>query len=127
MSVTPMRPIRTAEHQAQDKAGRVYAIAFDLDTRIALQRCGEGWRGTCYEQISRVLTEYGFTRQQGSVFVGDHTTNPVKCVTAVQEIDRRYAWFASTVKDLRMYRIEENNDLLPALSNRLRLDKDYAA
>jgi hypothetical protein len=41
---------------------------------------------------------------------------------AVQEADRRFAWFASAVKDLRMLRVDEDNDLLPALSNRLRLE-----
>jgi virulence-associated protein VapD len=46
---------------------------------------------------------------------------------AVQDADRRYAWFGRVTRDLRMLRVDEDNDLLPALSNRLRLDNTDAA
>ena len=104
----------------------MYAIAFDLDTAMAEALCGTGWR-SCYEKIKLVFAEYGFGRVQGSVYFGDETSDAVRCVMAVQDADRRYAWFGRVVKDLRMLRVDEDNDLLPALSNRLRLDSEHVA
>jgi len=58
----------------------------------------------------------GFTLQQGSVYFGDSTKiNAVSCVTTVQKLAKEYPWFATCVKDVRMLRIEENNDLMPAI------------
>lgn len=113
--------VRTSpQHRMQGKQ-RVYAIAFDLNSARAEQACGPNWRGTCYAQIAHVLADFGFARKQGSVYFGDHTSDAVRCVMAVQELDRRYAWFGRVVSDLRMLRVDEDNDLLPALSNELRL------
>lgn len=121
MSVIPMRRQQKTRATAVRKARRVYAIAFDLDGAIAEKHCGASWRGTCYAKIANVFSEFGFNRVQGSVYFGDENSDAVRCVMAVQEADRRFAWFASTVKDLRMLRVDEDNDLLPALSGRLRL------
>jgi virulence-associated protein VapD len=105
----------------------VYAIAFDLDSKVAESLCGAGWRGTCYDKIERVLGEHGFQRMQGSLYFGTEASNAVTCVTAVQDLDGRCHWFGRAVRDLRMLRIDEDNDLLPALSNRLRFGNEDAA
>lgn len=122
----PRRPSTKARPPVQRKAKRVYAICFDLDCTAAEQLCGAGWR-SCYEKLRGVFAEHGFGRVQGSVYFGDEDSDAVKCVMAVQDADRRFAWFGRVVKDLRMLRVDENNDLLPALSNRLRLDGEQAA
>ena len=127
MSVVMMRPPRRPQaRKPAIRNKRVYAIAFDLNTKMAEQLCGDGWRN-CYAQIGVVLAEYGFARQQGSVYFGDENSDAVKCVMAVQEIDRRHAWFGRVVQDLRMLRVDEDNDLLPALSSELRLGKSSVA
>ena len=126
MSVIPIRTRGRTRPSARRKAQRVYAIAFDLDTTAAEKICGSNWRG-CYEKIAQVLGEFGFTRQQGSVYFGDENTDAVTCVMAVQEADKRFAWFGRVVRDLRMLRVDEDNDLLPALSNRLRFEDESAA
>lgn len=123
MSVVPMRHREPRQHRYQRKAERVYAIAFDLDTAKAETLCGPGWR-SCYEKISVIMGKYGFARQQGSVYFGDASSDAVRCVMAVQELDRRYAWFGQAVRDLRMLRVDEDNDLLPALSSQLRLGEN---
>lgn len=96
---------------------RVYAIAFDLDTEI-LQRHypNSSWRNG-YDDIRATLEGHGFTRQQGSVYFGDEKVDPVRCVLAIQDVGRSHAWFAAAVRDVRMLRIEENNDLMPALGD----------
>jgi virulence-associated protein VapD len=94
---------------------RMYAIAFDLDTE-ELQRSypSPSWQNA-YRDIRDVLYLQGFTWQQGSVQFGGADVTPVTCVLAVQDLVRRFAWFARSVRDIRMLRIEENNDLLPAI------------
>jgi virulence-associated protein VapD len=94
---------------------RVYAICFDLDT-VAMQNLyrATSWQNG-YQDIARVLARHGFIRQQGSVYFGDHTVDPVRCVLAIQDVARDCSWFSQVVRDVRMLRIEENNDLLPAI------------
>jgi len=92
-----------------------YAITFDLDTetlKTAYQN--DSWNNA-YSDIRRVLEQMGFTWQQGSVYFGEANVNAVQCVVAVQRLGREYPWFKSSVRDIRMLRIEEMNDLAIAL------------
>lgn len=125
----PVTHVKFGENRRSNRAmrtGRVYAIAFDIDTQVAERVIGDSWKG-CYEKIERVLSAHGFSRQQGSLFFGGEETNAVSCFTAVRALDDKYPWFGRVVRDLRMLRIDEDNDLLPALSNRLRFDAPNAA
>ena len=95
----------------------MYAIAFDLDTDT-LQRAypGTSWNNA-YFDIRRILIEEGFEWQQGSVYFGrPDRIDAVKCVLAVQRLAREFSWFPEAVRDIRMLRIEENNDLSPAVT-----------
>ena len=98
-----------------DKAMNQYAILFDLDTNC-LTECytGTTYHGA-YKEVRDFLKSNGFKWTQGSVYFGDETVTAVKCVLVAQELGKRFPWFTTCVKDLRMLRIEENNDLLPAL------------
>lgn len=94
---------------------RVYAICFDLDTEtLKNQYHNASWQNG-YQDIARVLERHGFDRQQGSVYFGNDQVDPVRCVLAIQDVARECPWFRAVVVDVRMLRIEENNDLLPAL------------
>jgi len=94
---------------------RLYAIAFDLDTnQLQLEYPNPSWQNA-YSDIRRVLEPLGFTWQQGSVYFGGAEMNAVKCVLAAQQVSLAYPWFKSCVRDIRMLRIEELNDLAPAL------------
>jgi virulence-associated protein VapD len=94
----------------------MYAICFDLDTD-ALKRhyTGAAWNNA-YADIQRKLEQHGFRPQQGSVYFGNEHVTPVTCVVAVQELQKAHTWFAKVVTDIRMLRIEEHNDLLPAIA-----------
>lgn len=93
----------------------MYAIAFDLDTaQLQEQYTGNNWQNA-YGDIRRVLEGLGFSWRQGSVYFGGDQINPVKCVMAAQQLSQQFPWFKGSVKDMRMLRIEENNDLLEAL------------
>jgi virulence-associated protein VapD len=92
------------------------AICFDLDQE-SLQTNYHGANPTnAYGDIRRVLERHGFMNQQGSVYFGNDQTDPVKCVLAVQDVTNSYPWFRMVVRDIRMLRIEENNDLMPAVN-----------
>lgn len=124
MPVIPMRAKERTRATAIRKTNRVYAIAFDLDGAAAEKYCGPNWRGICYAKIAKVFSDFGFGRVQGSVYFGNETSDAVRCVMAVQAADRKFAWFGPSVRDLRMLRVDEDNDLLPALSNHFRFDDE---
>jgi virulence-associated protein VapD len=93
----------------------MYAIVFGLDTATLEQTYpNASWRNA-YQEIRSVLEDRGFVWQQGSAYFGNENITAVDCVIAVQELKRRYNWFQPSVRDIRMLRIEENNDLGPAL------------
>jgi virulence-associated protein VapD len=92
-----------------------YAIAFDLDTEILKQSYPNPSWNNAYGDIRKILEPIGFTWQQGSVYFGDTNINAVKCVLAAQALSNAYPWFKASIRDIRMLRIEEMNDLQPAL------------
>lgn len=94
----------------------MYAIAFDLEQDTLSKTYGSPIYTNAYTDIKRVLAAHGFARQQGSVYFGDtDKVDAVRCVLAVQELTKKYHWFAASVEDIRMLRIEDNNDLRPAI------------
>lgn len=93
---------------------RVYAIAFDLDIDSLRRAYGDPYNNA-YAEIRNVLKRHGFAWQQGSVYFGDERINAVTCVLAAIDLSRSLPWFASSVRDIRMMRIEELNDLMPAV------------
>jgi virulence-associated protein VapD len=95
-------------------AGRVHAIAFDMDIESLRNNYGDPYNNA-YLEIRRVLQRHGFTWQQGSVYFGGERINAVTCVLAAMDLSRSLPWFAASVRDIRMLRIEELNDLMPAV------------
>lgn len=96
------------------KEGRVYAISFDMDVESLRIHYGEPYNNA-YGEIRRILQKQGFVWQQGSVYFGGESINAVTCVLAALELSRVLPWFAASVRDIRMLRIEEMNDLMPAV------------
>jgi len=96
------------------RASTVYAIAFDMDIEQLRTNYGDPYNNA-YLEIRRVLQQHGFTWQQGSVYFGGDEINAVTCVLAAQDLARSLPWFASSVRDIRMLRIEELNDLMAAV------------
>lgn len=96
------------------KEGRVYAIAFDMDIDSLKSNYGDPYNNAYYE-IRKVLQKHGFAWQQGSVYFGDSSVSAVTCVLAAIDLAKTFAWFAPSVRDIRMLRIEELNDLMPAI------------
>ncbi len=98
----------------EPKEGRVYAIAFDMDIESLRIHYGDPYNNA-YSEIRKVLNDHGFKWQQGSVYFGGDQINAVTCVLAAIDLARVLPWFSSSVRDIRMMRIEEFNDLMPAV------------
>jgi virulence-associated protein VapD len=92
----------------------MYAIAFDMDIDSLRTHYGDPYNNA-YVEIRRVLQRHGFTWQQGSVYFGGDQINAVMCVMATIDVSNQLPWFAASVRDIRMLRIEELNDLMPAI------------
>lgn len=93
----------------------MYAIAFDLDTEMLKQSYHNDSYNNAYGDIRKILTPLGFEWQQGSVYFGQSHINAVKCTLAAQKLAKELPWFGASVRDMRMLRIEEMNDLKEAI------------
>ena len=94
-----------------------YAIAFVLDADTLSKTYTRGNQAKAYAEIEDTLRSYGFSRQQGSVYFGDDKVDAVRTVMAARRL-AKYAWFVLSVRDIRMLRIEDDNDLMPAIRGR---------
>jgi virulence-associated protein VapD len=95
----------------------MYAFVFDLDQETLQNLYHGNSPNTAYADIRRFLTKRGFEWKHGSTYFGDDTVDAVRCVRVVQRLAAKYSWFTPSVKDIRMLRIEENNDLLSAITD----------
>jgi virulence-associated protein VapD len=95
----------------------MYAIAFDLEIAVLKELYHvDSWQNA-YGDIRKFLEPRGYAWQQKSVYFGDETVTAVTCVLTVQELSRKFPWFAPAVKDIRMLRITDDNDLNPAVQS----------
>jgi CRISPR-associated endonuclease Cas2 len=107
--------LRAAIGHNSRRSGSVFAIAFDLDTSVLKESYhNDSWQNA-YSDVRKALETHGFERMQGSVYFGNADVDAVSCVLAVQQLAEEFEWFAPAVKDIRMLRIEDNNDLMPAV------------
>jgi virulence-associated protein VapD len=105
---------QSVQPQSTAKGVRVYAISFDMDIESLRNNYGDPYNNS-YIEIRKVLQRHGFTWQQGSVYFGNENINAVTCVLAAIDLSQKLPWFAASVRDIRMLRIEELNDLMPAV------------
>jgi virulence-associated protein VapD len=106
--------VRSGMPKSFRRPGTVYAISFDMDIEQLRSNYGDPYNNA-YLEIRKVLQRHGFTWQQGSVYFGSDAVTAVTCVLAAQDLARSLPWFTASVRDIRMLRIEELNDLMPAV------------
>lgn len=97
------------------RAPVTFAITFDLDTKTLETVYPQPTWQNAYKDIAKFLRAEGFDRQQGSVYFGNDDVDVVRCQMAVQKLTLEFDWFGPSVKDIRMLRIEDNNNLMPAV------------
>ena len=96
------------------REGTVYAIAFDMDIEQLRAHYGDPYNNA-YLEIRRVLERHQFQWQQGSIYFGGPAVTAATVMIAVIDLATQLPWFASSVRDIRMLRIEEMNDLMPVV------------
>lgn len=92
-----------------------HAIVVDLDKDTLSKTYTAVSPANAYTDIKNTLRKCGFSRQQGNVYFGDDKVNTVHTVLAARRLATKYAWFTASVRDIRMLRIEDDNDLMPAI------------
>lgn len=97
---------------------RMFAIAFDLDTESLMNSYPNSSYKNAYAEIKKILFEEGFDWCQGSVYFGKaDKVNMVKCMLAARRLARELPWFRASIRDIRMLRIEDTNDLMPVIDD----------
>ena len=107
-------PIRPGLPAPFKRETTVYAIAFDMDIEQLRIHYGDQYNNA-YLEIRRVLERHQFQWQQGSVYFGGPAVTAASVMLAVIDLTTLLPWFAASVRDIRMLRIEELNDLMPAV------------
>jgi virulence-associated protein VapD len=96
----------------------MFAIAFDLDTESLMNSYPNASYKNAYADIKKILSEEGFDWCQGSVYFGKaEKVNMVKCMLAARRLVRELPWFRASIRDIRMLRIEDTNDLMPIIDD----------
>lgn len=108
-----------------ERSSRVFAISFDLmiDAIRAHYRSHET---QAYHDIRRVLESHNFTHMQGSLYFSRPNGTAVDVFVAIKDLQETFPWFDKVVRDLRMFRIEENNDLMPLIGQQKLFPKKAA-
>lgn len=115
-----MASIAGLGHNRSVRRGRVYAITFDFDTETLEQLYkNASWRNA-YADVRRFLEDNGFENKQGSVYFATDEIDATDCIAVVQDLADEYDWFVPSLRDIRMLRIEENNDLMTVLDRKRR-------
>ena len=95
----------------------MYAIVFDFDTETLKQLYPNPSWNNAYYDVRSYLTTRGFDCKQGSTYFGDDSVDAIRCVRVVQKLSAKFPWFKPAIRDIRMLRIEENNDLMTAIDD----------
>lgn len=90
----------------------MYAVAFDLVVADTEQHHPKGV-SQAYVEIGAVLSEQGFRRVQGSLYVTDNE-DMANLFLAIQAL-RTNEWFPKSVRDIRAFRIEQWSDFTAAV------------
>lgn len=107
-------PIRPGLPASFKRENTVYAIAFDMDIDQLRVHYGDSYNNA-YLEIRRVLERHQFQWQQGSMYFGGPSVTAASAMVAVIDLTTQLPWFAAAVRDIRMLRIEELNDLMPVV------------
>ncbi|STO99012.1 virulence factor [Haemophilus paraphrohaemolyticus] len=93
----------------------MYAIIFN-SILLCLEQLypSKHWHNA-YDDIQKILEPLGFNIYQQNIYFGNADITPVQCVLATQKLASNLSWFTSSVSEMKMLRIEENADLIPAL------------
>lgn len=93
----------------------MFAIAFDMDTKKLEAKFGPSYTNK-YKEIEKFLESHDFTWTQGSLYYGDKEKTKIGTPFLVaRKLSIQFPWFKECVKDIRILKIEDDDDLKPHL------------
>jgi len=94
----------------------MYAIAFDMVIADLKEHYGEPYNGA-YDEIRTELKKFGFENTQGSVYLYANGDNGIavvyKAISRLASID----WFKKSVRDIRVFKVEDWSDFTDIVKN----------
>jgi virulence-associated protein VapD len=93
----------------------MYAIAFDMNTACLKEKFGETDYRNRYKDIEKFLESEGFTWKQGSLWYGNEKTKMGTAFLVARKLSKQFSWFKECVADIRVLRVEDDDDLKPHL------------
>jgi virulence-associated protein VapD len=94
----------------------MFAIAYDFDTEKLKEHYTSSYNNA-YGDVRKFMETKGFTAKQGSVLYGDDTVTMVSAVLAVSGLSTKFPWVLPSLKDIRILRILDSDDLMPAIQS----------
>ncbi|MDP8163488.1 hypothetical protein QJU89_02985 [Pasteurella skyensis] len=82
----------------------MYAVIFDIDTSDSHHKC-----------IREFMEKHDFDYYKNGIYWGNDSVNSVNCIIVVQQLIQEFPFLIDHIKDIRMFKIQENNDLMPAI------------
>lgn len=93
----------------------MFAIAYDFNTdELKANYHTPSWNNA-YSDFRKFMAEKGFSTQQGSVLYGNGSVTAVTATLAIFEASKRFPWLAPSITDIRILRILDKDDLMPAV------------
>ena len=92
----------------------IYAVAFDMDTKCLEREYGKSYPNA-YKDIGDVFKRYALVNVQGSVYLG--ASSWLECVSALQEMVAHHEWFGQCVRNVRVFRVEDDNDVTQLIAH----------
>ena len=116
-SLTSLRTISPEPRRLPQRrvSSAMYAVSFDLDAEaLQVYYPNQNWQ-LAQVDVTAFLKNHGFDHRKGNVFFGSQDIDSVRCQIVIQKLTLKYDWFAPSVRDIRMLRITDDNDLMPAV------------
>lgn len=85
-------------------------IAFDIDTKIAEEILGDGYRRV-YDDVKKHLEKNGFKHLQGSVYTSDNPMRDLDVTYIIKELLSKYEYMGKCVRDIRKTDIVREHSL----------------
>lgn len=87
----------------------MYAVAFDMETAKLKEHYGEPYN-RAYDEIRKTMDALGFDWVQGSLYLARAEKNSLTLVYRAIDKLKQIAWFKSSVRDIRAFKVEDWSD-----------------
>ncbi len=94
----------------------MFAIAFDLTVAEADSHHAKGYKGA-YTDIRRTVGKHGFKWVQGSVYMSE--SDNLADIASVTEALKAMPWFPLSIRDIRVFRVENWSDFTPFMKTKI--------